>query len=49
MTIIMAISRCAIKAIMAIFMIMAVMAQRDMARIMVMMGVFLKYGKNADH
>ena len=49
MTIIMAISQCAIKAIMAIFTIMAVMAHRDMAIIMVMMGVFLKYGKNADH
>ena len=49
MTIIMAISRSAIKAIMAIFTIMAVMAYCDMAVNMVMMGVFLKYGENADH
>jgi hypothetical protein len=34
---------------MAIFTIMAVMAHRDMAIIMIMMGVFLEYGKNADH
>ena len=45
----MAISRCAIMAIMAIFTIMAVMAHRDMAIIMVLMGVFLKYSKNADY
>ena len=38
-----------IKAIMAIFTIMAVMAHRDMAIIMIMMGVFLEYGRNADH
>ena len=49
MTIIMAISHCAIKAIMAIFTIMAVMAHRDMAIKIVLMGVFLKYSKNADH
>ena len=49
MTIIRAVSRFAIKAIMAILTIMAIMPHRDMAIIMVMMGVFLKYGKNADH
>ena len=46
MTIIMAISRCAKKAIMTIFTVMAIMAHCVMAIIMVMIGVFLKYGKN---
>ena len=48
-TIIMAISWCAIMAIIVKMAIMAVMAHRDMAIKMVLMGVFLKYSKNADH
>ena len=35
-------------AIMVIFTIMAIMEHHDMAIIMVLMGVFLKYSKNAD-
>ena len=49
MIIIMAISQCAITAIIVKMAIMAFMAHRDMAIIMVMMGVLLKYNKNADH
>jgi hypothetical protein len=48
-TIIMAISRCAIMANIVKMAIMAVMAHLVMARILVLMGVFLKYSKNADH
>ena len=49
MTIIMAISHCAITAIIVKMAIMAFMAHRDMAIIMVLMGVVLKHSKNADH
>ena len=45
----MAISRCAIMANIVDMAIMTVMAHLVMAKISVLMGVFLKYSKNADH
>ena len=48
-TIIMAISRSAITAIIIKMVTMAIMAHRDMAIIMVLMDVFFKYSKNEDH
>ena len=45
----MAISWCSIMAIIVKMAIMAIMAHRGMAIIMVMTGVFLKYSINADH
>ena len=45
----MAISLLAITAIIVKMAIMAIMAQRDMAIRMVLMGVFLKHSKNVDH